>query len=191
MVEGVEPMAESSLTDPDKRPEQYETQKEKLKDLESDDDAEAIRAWTVGRNEEFSTRRTQLVRVRLLSERSMMLNDLPLVGMTSETDVNALLETFESGTHPDIKEGGLAESTLRQFRVAARNFFRDGLDRDWAEDIEIGASPQGTVSREDCLTTDESAALRRTATRSRDKAMIVHPVGNRTAHHGATDASCG
>jgi len=165
-------MPEASINDLSNEREQYESQKDKLDDLQSPNDAEAIRAWTVGRSVKFSTRNAQLHRVRLLSKRSMMHNDLPLVDMTSETDVNALLETFENGTHPDIKEDGLAESTLRQFKIGARNFFRDGLEREWAEDIKVGASPEGKVSRDDCLTTDESAALRRAATRSRDKAMI-------------------
>jgi integrase len=151
----------------------YQNQLDKLDTLESDADADALRSWSNGRTVAVSTRQLQLRRAQLLSRRSLMVGGPPLTDMDGADDVSSLLADFEAGTHPDVKDGGLADGTLRQFRVAARNFLRDGLGREWAEDIKIGAPPSGRVGRSDLLTTDECDDLLDAAEHPRDRALIA------------------
>ncbi|MFW5905820.1 MAG: integrase, partial [archaeon] len=114
----------------------FKGQLEKLKraDIhESDRKAiiEFIQAQEAGGTIARSTLTGRINRLRLAAERA----DTPLVEM-EHTDVNGLL--FSLRHDHDLSEG-----TLRNYRKALRLFYRHrGVD--WADDIEVGASPSAS-----------------------------------------------
>ena len=89
--------------------------------------------------------------------------DTPLMDMTRE-DVDALLFEYKH-------DHEMAPGTLRNYRKALRKFFRYH-DREWAEDIEIGAIPDREVDAEKTLTEDEISALREAVDHPRNKALL-------------------
>jgi integrase/recombinase XerD len=151
----------------------YQKDLESLDALDSDADADALYTWATSRTVALSTRRRQLHRAKLLSRRSVMVGGPPLTDMDSPADVTELLADFEAGTHPDVQDGGLAATTLRQFRVVARNFFIDGLGCDWADEIDVGSTTSGRVSRSDLLSADDCDALLDAPAHPRDRALVA------------------
>ncbi|GAB6879196.1 tyrosine-type recombinase/integrase [Halorubrum gandharaense] len=107
--------------------------------------------------------------IRKIAERAPK----PLVEFESADDVTELLGELKSGEHPDAPDDGFAGGTLRMYRQAARVFFRDELDRDWAEDIKIGQPDPSPIQEEDIFTNDEVDALLAASTNPRDSAMIA------------------
>ncbi|EFW90433.1 phage integrase [Haladaptatus paucihalophilus DX253] len=99
-------------------------------------------------------------RLRLAAERS----DISLTEMQDKTAVDGLLFSLKH-------DHGLAEGTLRNYRKALRKFFRY-RDRDWADDIKIGVSPERTVDPNDLLTDEEIEDLLEAASHPRDKALV-------------------
>lgn len=99
-------------------------------------------------------------RLRLSSERA----DVPLTDM-AKTDVDSFLFSLKHDRE-------LAEGTLRNYRKALRKFFKHH-DREWAEDVEIGASPDRSVDPSQLLDMDEIMALIEAANNPRDKAFVA------------------
>jgi len=94
---------------------------------------------------------------------SAMRAETPLMDMTRE-NVDALLFKYKH-------DCDMAQGTLRNYRKALRKFFRYH-DREWAEDIEIGAIPDREVDAEKTLTEDEIDALRESVDHPRNKALL-------------------
>jgi len=144
--------------------DQFQYQLDKLAEADIDDrDREAvmefIRYQDTQRGLAASTNVNNCSDLRLSAERS----DTPLVEM-DRSDVDALLFEYKH-------EYDMATGTLRNYRKALRKFFRYH-DRDWAEDIEIGATPDREVDADKCLTEDEISALREAADHPRNKALL-------------------
>jgi integrase len=93
--------------------------------------------------------------------------------MKSVDDFYALHDSIRHGTNPDVKDDGLADSTLRNIRKASRQFFRDGLGVDWADEIHIGAPEESNVTEDDIYTADEVETLFDAAHNPRDKALMA------------------
>lgn len=144
-------------------------QVEQVQQLDSRDDAQAIVRWANAMQVGLSTKVGRVNCVKKLAERA----DRPLVTFDASDDVYDLLERFRTGQHPMVKDEGLAEGSLRQYRQAARLFFRDELDREWAEDIEIGQVEPSPIGPDQILAGHEVDALLEEATNPRDRALIA------------------
>ncbi len=131
-------------------------------------DRTAIREFVQDKNSSLkvSSLLEYLRRNRLAAERL----DKPLIEASKE-DINALLFDFEHSDDYGRGGGGMSENTLRNYRKALRVFFQY-LDRDWADDLEIGAPPKNEVSDENMLSQDDIEALVSAATHPRDIALI-------------------
>jgi len=144
--------------------DQFQYQLDKLDEADIDDrDRKAIkdliRYQDTQRGLAASTNVNNCSDLRLSAERA----DTPLVDMDRE-GVDALL--FEYKHNYDMAKG-----TLRNYRKAFRKFFRYH-DREWTEDIEIGAIPDRDVDADKTLTEDEISALRESADHPRNKALL-------------------
>lgn len=140
-------------------------QREKLRDADIDDrDREAILEYLNSRDANDDVTTGTLVnhanRLRLSAERA----SVPLVD-AAKTDIDALLVALK-------REHDLSEGTRRNYRKALRLFCRH-LDRAWADDISIGASPDRSVDPDDLLTDEEIEALLEAAANPRDTAVIA------------------
>jgi len=143
----------------------FENQREKLAEADIPEaDREAIQGFLRYEVSQKSINQGTIVshinRLRLSSERA----DVPLTEMR-EDDVDTLLFSL---TH----DYGLSEGTVRNYRKALRVFY-DWQGEEWAEDINIGASPERKVDPNDLLEDDEVMALLNAADRPRDKAMVA------------------
>ncbi|MFB6252734.1 MAG: tyrosine-type recombinase/integrase [Halobellus sp.] len=144
--------------------DQFTNQLQRLEEADiPDDDRNAIQSFIrnqdVQRGLAASTLVNNLSHLRLSAERS----DTPLTEMGRE-DVDGLLFQYKH-------DRGYSEGTLRNYRKAFRKFFRF-LDREWAEDIEIGAVPEREVDTDKVLSKENLTALRDAARNPRDKALI-------------------
>jgi len=154
----------ASVSDIHNFDDQFRYQLEKLDEADIDDrDRAAIREFIryqdTQRGLAASTNVNNCSDLRLSAERA----DTPLVEMGRE-DVDALLFAYKH-------DHEMAKGTLRNYRKALRKFFRYH-DRDWAEDIEIGAIPDREVDTDKILTEEEIQALREAATHPRNKALL-------------------
>jgi integrase len=144
--------------------DQFKYQLDKLNEADIDErDREAIREFIryqdTQRGLAASTNVNNCSDLRLSAERA----DTPLVDM-DRSDVDALLFEYKH-------EYEMAKGTLRNYRKALRKFFRYH-DREWAEDIEIGAIPDREVDADKTLTDDEIDRLREAADHPRNKALL-------------------
>lgn len=159
-------------SDPNSYRDGFQDELRRLNSLPHDADAAAIRTWANRLTGEYSTRATQVCYVRKLSERATVGGFPALTEMASESDFYALHDSLRDGSNPDVKDDGLAESTLRTIRNAARNFFGDALDRDWATNIRVGGPQKTSVSKDDIFVAEEVEALRAAVRNPRDKALM-------------------
>lgn len=169
------PRTERSVNDPNNFSSHLRNQLEDVEDLESTADANAIMRWVSTmrtRNGEAAVT-TKIGRANIMKLMSQRAPD-PLVDFESDEDVTDLLERFKTGEHPQVKDDGLGEGTLRQYRLACRVFFRDELDREWAENIDIGRIQRPPVRPDQILTNEEADALLDAARGdARDRALIA------------------
>jgi integrase/uncharacterized Zn finger protein (UPF0148 family) len=159
--------------DPSGYREKFENELRRLRDLNYEDDAAAIRTWANRMTGEYSTRANQVNRVRVLSRRAAAGGYVPLTEMSNAAAFYDLHDSLRDGTNPDVKDDGLAESTLRNLRNATKRFFDDGLDRDWAADITVGGPHATKVTEDDIFVADEVEALFDAARNPRDKALMA------------------
>ena len=143
---------------------QFKYQLDKLNKADIDEhdrDAikELIRYQDTQRGLAASTNVNNCSDLRLSAKRA----DTPLVEM-DRSDVDALLFEYKHDYE-------MAKGTLRNYRKALRKFFRYH-DREWAEDIEIGAIPDREVDADKTLTEDEIGRLREAADHPRNNALL-------------------
>ena len=154
----------ASVTDIHNFDEQFSQQLDKLAEADIDErDRRAIREFIqyqdTQRGLAASTNVNSCSALRLSAERG----DTPLMEM-NRSDVDALLFEYKH-------EYEMAKGTLRNYRKALRKFFRYH-DREWAEDIKVGAVADREVDTDKTLTEDEIDALRESATHPRNKALL-------------------
>jgi integrase/recombinase XerD len=131
------------------------------------DDADAIDRFLKAKDDiKVSTLAEYLKRIRLTAKRA----DTPLLEM-DHRDLRDLFFAFTHGEHPDVKDDGLSENTLRNYRKALRVFF-SFHGREWADDIEVGAPVKSRISQDDILEPPEIKALRDAACRPRNTALV-------------------
>lgn len=162
-------MVDRDVTDPSNFTGKLRGQIETVQQLDNREDAQAIVRWINGMAAATTTKIGRANCIKMIAERA----DQPLHEFADDGEVTELFDQFRTGEHPDVKDGGLSEGTLRQYRQAAKLFFRDELGREWAEDIVIGQAERPPVSREKIFTSDEVDTLLETATNPRDKALIA------------------
>jgi integrase len=142
----------------------FENQLEKVHNAEiSEADREAILDFTRhidAKGRATSTITNRINQLRLSSERA----EADLTEM-SKTDVDKLLFSLKH-------DYDLSEGSLRNYRKSLRLFFRF-MGEDWADDIEIGASPDRDVEPNELLTSDETDQLLDAARNPRDKALLA------------------
>lgn len=142
----------------------FQNQLEKVRDSDIPDaDRDAILSYVRAEDSRGDVNQGTVVstmnRLRLSSERG----DTDLVEMDLD-DVNDLLFTLKH-------DHGLSAGTLRNYRKALRKFY-DARDKEWAEDIKIGASPERNVDPNDLLEEEEVRDLLDACSNPRDKALL-------------------
>ncbi len=143
----------------------FDNQLTKLKEAQiSDADRTAVLAFIQHEDAQGAVNTGTMVnhlnRLRLAAERA----DMPLTEMDDKSAVDGLLFSLKH-------DHGLSEGTLRNYRKALRKFFRH-RDEEWADEIQIGSSPERNVDPNDLLTDDEIEALLDAASHPRDKALV-------------------
>lgn len=155
----------ADLNDVQNYEQKFQNQLEKLQESDiSEADHEAISKFIRHEDGTGSVNQGTLIshlnRLRLSAERAT----IPLTKMGAD-DVDELLFTLKH-------DHDLSEGTLRNYRKAFRKFFR-WRDTDWADNIEIGASPDRNVDPSKLLTENEIDDLLETADHIRDKAALA------------------
>lgn len=91
----------------------------------------------------------------------------------SADDVNDLMTAMRKGTHPDVKDDGLANNSIRNYQGVVRRFYRyhDDLDPD-PEDIVMITGDETHVDDRDMLTPEEIERIRNAADHPRDLAIF-------------------
>ena len=143
-----------------------QNQLDKLEDAEIDErDHEKISRWITHLRVHESINEGTVVghlnRLRLSAERATA----PLVEM-DKAAVDEFMLTLED-------EHGLSEGSRRNYRKSLRRFFNDHLDREWGEEITIGASLKRQVDPDDALSREEISEILKEAANPRDKALIA------------------
>ena len=158
----------NDLTDINNFSGRLQTQFELIEEIDAAADRQALRRWGQTQDVADTTLIDRLKNIRLLALRS----DQRLVDM-DKADVLSQLAAFAQGSHPDVPDDGLAGGTIRQYRQAVRLFFRDELDREWAEDITIGQAERTPIGPDQILTGDEVDALLEHSDDARDTALFA------------------
>lgn len=143
-----------------------QNQLDKLEDAEIDErDRDEINRWITHLRVHESINEGTVVghfnRLRLSAERATT----PLVEM-DKAAVDEFMLTLED-------EHGLSEGSRRNYRKSLRRFFNDHLDREWGEEITIGASLKRQVDPDDALSRGEISEILKEASNPRDKALIA------------------
>ncbi|MFB6255565.1 MAG: tyrosine-type recombinase/integrase [Haloplanus sp.] len=87
--------------------------------------------------------------------------------------INQLMTDMRAGNHPDVKDDGLSNNSIRNYQAAVRRFYRYhtdlGVD---ADDIVLISGDDTHVDDRDMLTKDEIDAIRSAAEHPRDLAIF-------------------
>lgn len=88
-------------------------------------------------------------------------------------DINRLMSEMSTGRHPDVKDSGLKNNTIRNFQGCARRFYfyHKDLDVD-RQEIPLVTSDKTHVDGRDMLTRDEIATIRDAADHPRDRCIF-------------------
>ena len=157
----------ASVDDPRGDQERFKNELNLVSELD-DDTAAVLRQWAESMTTAYSTRAGHLQRMRSFAKRA----DGPLTEM-DEDGFYELHAALRDGSHPTVKDSGLADSTLRAFRSSARLCFRDALDCEWAEDISIGAATKSPVTPDHLVDSEDLSALFQAVTEPRDAALLA------------------
>lgn len=164
-----------TVDDPSGLTHRLERQLDLAKAHDHDGDARAMVDWAnsmLVADLEPATVTNRLNPIRKLAERA----ERPLVDFDSADEVTNLLAALKDGSHASVKSEGLASGTLRQYRQAARLFFRDQLGYEWGDDIDIGQPEPTPITEEQVLTSDEVSALLDACDDDRDAAFLSFAV---------------
>jgi len=97
---------------------------------------------------------------------------LSLADATAD-DINRLMSDLRSGEHPDVKDGGLANNTIRNAQGYVRKFYRYHDDLGVDDDaITLIQGDETHIDERDMLTGDEIDAIRNAADDPRDLAIF-------------------
>jgi integrase len=92
---------------------------------------------------------------------------------TSEMELKELLQQYKDGTHPQVKDDGLTNGSLRLYSIGLRKFYsvHDDVNVD-ADELPIPTQEETSVDPDDMLTRDEIQELRSAARNNRDLALF-------------------
>jgi integrase len=92
---------------------------------------------------------------------------------TTEMELKELLQQYKDGSHPDVKDDGLTNGSLRLYSIGLRKFYKvhDGVDID-PDALPIPTQEETSVDPDDMLTRDEIQSLRSAARNNRDLALF-------------------
>jgi len=98
--------------------------------------------------------------------------DIRLTEASAE-DVNDLMTAMRKGTHPEVKDDGLANNSIRNYQGVVRRFYRyhDDLEPE-PEDIVMITGDETHVDDRDMLTPEEIERIRNAADHPRDLAIF-------------------
>ena len=170
-----------STDDPGDYKRRYQRQKELIHDLDDHDrsaDATAIRKWTNGLTQAYSTRTTHLKNVRTFAKRAA-LTDRPALTEMTEGDYYELHDALETGddaiaaADAHFPADGLGYGTLRGIRQALKHFFADALGREWADDITVGTPKQTHVTENDVFDGDDTGAIFDACIDTQEQALVA------------------
>ncbi|WP_082223301.1 site-specific integrase [Halosimplex carlsbadense] len=91
---------------------------------------------------------------------------------TSELKLKEQIQQFKDGDHPDVKDGGLTNGSVRLYSIALRKFYKlhdVGID---PEEIPIPKQEDSPVDPDDMLTREQIQELRSAARNNRDLALF-------------------
>lgn len=92
---------------------------------------------------------------------------------TSEIELKELLQQYKDGSHPQVKDDGLTNGSLRLYSIGLRKFYKVhtdvGVD---PEEIPVPTQEESSVDPDDMLTRDEIQELRSAARNNRDLALF-------------------
>ena len=92
---------------------------------------------------------------------------------SSKSEVKELLQRYRDGTHPDVKDDGLSNGTLRLYPLALRKFYKVHTDVEFDhEGLPVPKQEETSVDPDDMLTRDEIQELRSVARNNRDLALF-------------------
>lgn len=92
---------------------------------------------------------------------------------TSELELKELLQQYNDGTHPQVKDDGLTNGSLRLYSIGLRKFYsvHDDVNID-ADELPIPTQEETSVDPDDMLTREEIQELRSVARNNRDLALF-------------------
>jgi len=92
---------------------------------------------------------------------------------TSELELKELLQQYNDGTHPQVKDDGLTNGSLRLYSIGLRKFYsaHDGVGVD-SDELPIPTQEETSVDPDDMLTREEIQELRSAARNNRDLALF-------------------
>jgi integrase len=92
---------------------------------------------------------------------------------TSEMELKELLQQYNDGTHPQVKDDGLTNGSLRLHSIGLRKFYsvHDDVNID-ADELPIPTQEETSVDPDDMLTREEIQELRSVARNNRDLALF-------------------
>ena len=98
--------------------------------------------------------------------------DTPLSDADADV-INQLMTDMRSGNHPDVKDGGLSNNSVRNYQGCVRRFYRYHTDLDVdPSDVILISGDDTHVDDRDMLTKEEIDKIRESATHPRDLAIF-------------------
>lgn len=182
-----------ALDDPNRDNERYERERSRIRAADvAAADRSALLAFLDFKDErnERSTAHKQANYVRRCAEIAAE-TGVPPITEWAQGDFERFNSRLRNAEVPDeylrhCGPGGWGKGTLRQFRNALKQFllylgdrndddrpWTDGDPREWADDVELGASPDAKVDPSDLFRPDELAAMWTTIDNKRDAAMFA------------------
>lgn len=182
-----------ALDDPNGDNQRYERERQRIHDADmGDDDRAGLLAFLDHKDErnERSTAHKQASYVRRCAAMAFEAGEPPLTEW-GQGDFERFNSRLRNADVPDYYlrhcgPDGWGEGTLRQFRNALKQFllylgdrnddgreWTDADRREWAADIELGASPGAKVDPSDLFRPDELAAMWTTIDNKRDAALFA------------------
>jgi site-specific recombinase XerD/uncharacterized Zn finger protein (UPF0148 family) len=164
-----------SVNDPSDYEGKYQQTRKRLQKAKIDDkDRRAIRALMDRRDASGQYEASTQGNLLTMLIRCAELTHKPLHEYEHDeynSDFSHFLNGLQQGTIEGAKKGGYSAEYVRSFRQALRLFFKH-LGRDWHEEIEVGQPNPGTITEDDCFTSDETAKMFMVAD-ERDSAILA------------------
>lgn len=150
------------VNDPADYEGKYQQARKRLETANMDEkDRKAIRAFMDRRDAtgdyEFSTQEnllTMLIRSAELAHKPLHQFEQDEYNSDHATFINGL----QNGTINGVKQGGYSTEYVRSFRQAIR-LLMEHLGKEWHDEIKVGAPNPGTITEEDCFSSDETAKM--------------------------------